>query len=53
MGSRWVHHVDSVFHGAGCLEIGQELKAEADHKVPDVPGHLRAGDEHPPDEDQQ
>lgn len=40
---------DSVGQGAGGAEVGQELEAEADHKVPDVSGHLRAGDEHSPD----
>ena len=45
--------MDSVFHGAGCSEIGQELKAEADHNVPDVPGHLGPSDEHSPDEHDQ
>ena len=43
----------SVGQGAGRPEVGEELEAEADHKVPDVPGHLGAGDEHPPDEHQQ
>lgn len=44
---------DSVGQGAGGAEVGEELETEADHKVPDVAGHLRAGDEHPPDEHHQ
>lgn len=40
---------DSVSHGAGGSEIRQELEAQADHEVPDVSGHLRAGDENAPD----
>lgn len=44
---------DSVGYGAGRAEVGQELETEADHKVPDVSGHLGAGDEDPPDEDNQ
>ena len=38
---------------AGRSEVGEELEAEADHKVPDVACHLGAGDEDAPDEDQQ
>lgn len=43
----------SVSHGGGRPEVGEELEAEAHHEVPDVAGHLRAGDEDPPDEDQE
>lgn len=32
--------VDSVSHGAGGSEIGEELEAQADDEVPDVSGHL-------------
>lgn len=32
--------VDSVSHGAGSSEIGEELEAQADDEVPDVSGHL-------------
>lgn len=45
--------VDSVSHGAGGSEIGEELEAQADDEVPDVSGHLRTGDENAPDEDYQ
>lgn len=44
---------ESVGYGAGCAEVGEELETEADHKVPDVSGHLGAGDKHPPDENHQ
>ena len=43
----------SVSHGARRSEVREELEAEADHKVPDVSGHLGAGDEHPPDQHHQ
>lgn len=43
----------SLSHGGGSSEVGEEFEAEAHHKVPDVSGHLRAGDEHPPDENDQ
>jgi len=43
----------SVSHGGGRPEVGEELEAEADHKVPDVPGHLGAGDEEAPKEHHQ
>ena len=43
----------SVFHGAGRSEVGQELEAEADDKVPDVSAHLGPRDEHSPDEHDQ
>ena len=43
----------SVSHGARRSEVREELEAEADHKVPDVSGHLGAGDEHPPEKDQR
>ena len=33
--------------------MGEELEAESHHEVPDVVGHLGAGDEHPPDEDEE
>lgn len=39
--------------GAGCPEVGQELVAEAHHKVPDVSSHLRPGDEDAPDDDEE
>lgn len=45
--------VDSVSHGAGGSEIGEELEAQADDEVPDVSGHLRTGDENAPDKDYQ
>lgn len=44
---------DSDGQGAGRTEVGEKLKTEADHKVPDVSGHLGAGDEDPPDENDQ
>lgn len=34
-------------------EVGQELEAQTDDKVPDVSGHLRTSDKHTPDKDQQ
>lgn len=43
----------SVSHGAGGSEIREELEAQADDKVPDVPGHLRTGDEDAPDQNDQ
>lgn len=49
----WGGEKDSVGYGAGCAEVGEELETEADHKVPDVSGHLWAGDKHPPDENDQ
>ena len=49
----WSGEQDSVGYGAGCAEVGEELETKADHKVPDVSGHLRASDEHPPDENNQ
>lgn len=45
--------VDSVSHGAGGSEIGEELEAQADDEVPDVSGHLRTGDENAPDKNYQ
>lgn len=39
--------------GAGCPEVGQELVAEAHHKVPDVSSHLRPRDENAPDDHQE
>lgn len=39
--------------GAGCPEVGQELVAEADHKVPDVSSHLRPRDEDAPDDHEE
>lgn len=45
--------MDSVSHGAGGSEIGEELEAQADDKVPDVSGHLRTGDEDAPDQNYQ
>lgn len=48
-----VYHVASVSQGAGRPEIGQELVAQADHKIPDVAGHLWASDKYTPDEDQE
>ncbi len=44
---------DSLSHGGGSSEVGKELETEADHKVPDVSGHLGAGDEDAPDEHHQ
>lgn len=44
---------DSVGQGAGCTEVREKLETEADNKVPDISGHLGAGDEHPPDENHQ
>lgn len=38
---------------AGRSKVRQELEAQAHDEVPDVPGHLRAGDEDAPNEDQQ
>ena len=43
----------SLSHGGGSSEVGEELEAEAHHKVPDVSGHLRAGNEDAPDEHHQ
>lgn len=43
----------SVSHGAGGSEVREELEAQADDKVPDVSGHLRAGDEDAPDQNHQ
>ena len=43
----------SVSHGGGSPEVGEELEAKADHKVPDVSGHLGAGDEDAPKEHHQ
>lgn len=40
-------------HGGGRSEVGEELEAEADHKVPDVPGHLGASHEDAPDDHRQ
>lgn len=40
-------------HGGGSSEVGEELEAEAHHKVPDVSGHLGPGDEDSPDDDSQ
>lgn len=51
-GCLWFEEV-SVGDGAGCAEVREELETEADHKVPDVSGHLGASDKHPPDEDDQ
>lgn len=45
--------VDSVSHGAGGSEIGEELEAQADDEVPDVSGHLWTGDEDAPDQNYQ
>lgn len=42
--------VDSVSHGAGSSEIGEEFEAQADDEVPDVSGHLWTGDEDAPDQ---
>lgn len=39
--------------GAGCPEVGQELVAEAHHKVPDVSSHLRPCDEDAPDDHEE
>lgn len=43
----------SVSHCAGGSKIREELEAQADDKVPDVSGHLRAGDEDAPDQNYQ
>lgn len=43
----------SVSHRTGGSEVGEELVTQADHKVPDVPGHLRPGDEDAPDQDHE
>lgn len=43
----------SVPEGARCPEVGQELVAEAHHKVPDVSSHLRPRDEDAPDDHEQ
>lgn len=43
----------SLSHGGGSSEVGEEFEAEAHHEVPDVPGHLGAGDEDAPDEHHQ
>lgn len=43
----------SVPEGAGCPEVGQELVAEAHHKVPDVSSHLRPRDEDAPDDHEE
>lgn len=43
----------SLSHGGGSSEVGEEFVTEADHKIPDVSGHLRAGNEDSPDEDNQ
>lgn len=42
-----------VGEGTRGSEVGQELEAQTDNKVPDVSGHLRASDKHTPDKDQQ
>lgn len=34
-------------------EVGKELEAQTDDKVPDVSGHLRTSNKDTPDEDQQ
>lgn len=52
-GRRRLRFEDSVGYGAGRPEVREELEPEADHKVPDVSGHLGASDEDPPDEDDQ
>lgn len=43
----------SLSQGGRSSEVGQELEAEAHHKVPDVSGHLGPGDENPPDDHRQ
>lgn len=43
----------SLSHGGGSSEVGEELEAEAHHKVPDVSGHLRPGDEDSPEDHSQ
>jgi len=40
-------------HGGGGSEVGEELEAQAHHEVPDVAGHLGAGDEDAPEEHHQ
>lgn len=40
-------------HGGGSSEVGEELEAEAHHKVPDVSGHLGPGDEDSPEDHSQ
>lgn len=40
-------------HGGGGSEVGEELKAEADHEVPNVPGHLGASYENSPEDHRQ
>ena len=47
------HASSLVSHGGGSPEVGEELEAQADHKVPDVPGHLGACDEDTPKEHHQ
>lgn len=48
-----VSSLASLSHGGGGSEVGEEFEAEAHHKVPDVSGHLRSGDEDPPDDHRQ
>lgn len=49
----WGSEEDLFSQSAGCAEIGEELETEADHKVPDVSGHLRSCNKHSPDENYQ
>lgn len=48
-----VMFLTSLSHGGGSSEVGQELEAETDHEIPDVPGHLRTSDEDAPDHHHQ
>lgn len=43
----------SLSQGGRSSEVGQELEAQAHHKVPDVSGHLGPGDENPPEDHRQ
>lgn len=38
---------------AGCPEVGEELMAEAHDEEPDVPSHLRPGEEEAPGEEEE